>query len=160
MDGAHRVTALAFYGKNVSVALCKGVKPITKFDYKYFKDRGLSWKTMDRIAYEMVLWVPNMHVACLCSNKDESEAITLIDEKLGIVYEKSFKVHPASFQLLIQRVIESQYGEDPIVCLKDKSSHCYSSKGKVSFLFFVAVDLDKIKNVKKNIGGASGIYCM
>lgn len=65
LDGAHRVSALAYYNKKVRIARFPEVERKCRFDYKYFKKRGLSWTTCDLIANYMVKWCNNLYVACL-----------------------------------------------------------------------------------------------
>lgn len=152
LDGAHRVTALAYYDKKIGIARCKGIQPKADFDYKYFKNRGLSWDTMDVIAHEMVRWLPNMYVACLWPKmEDKSKARALIEERFGIVYEKNLQVNMNSFQSLIKKVYDNQpwVGEDNSV--KFKSLQCYGFNGQIQFLFFCANSLDEVLAVKEQI---------
>lgn len=152
LDGAHRVAALAYYDKKVGIALCKGVKQKANFNYKYFRDRGLSWSTMDIVALEMVRWVPNMYVACLWPKmEDKSRARALIEKHFGIVYEKKLKVNLKSFQSLIKRVYDNQPWVSEPNSVKFKSLQCYGFNGQIQFLFFCANSLDKVLAVKEQI---------
>ncbi len=59
LDGAHRVAALAYYNKEVTVAQFQETKA-KMFDCTYFKMRGLRWKTCDIISSEMTYWMGNI----------------------------------------------------------------------------------------------------
>lgn len=157
LDGAHRIAALAFFDKKVGVARCKGVKPKADFDYLYFKNRGLSWRTMDVIANEMMHWVPNMYVACLWPKmRNKAQAVSIIEKKFGIVYEKSLKVNLTTFKLLIQKVYDSQPWVNAPESVCHKSLQCYDFNGQISFLFFVANSLEEVLAVKDEIRGIYG----
>ena len=55
IDGAHRVAALAFWGKDVTV--CKFVcEPQVIFDYSYFLERWMSTHVADLVAKESLNW--------------------------------------------------------------------------------------------------------
>lgn len=152
LDGAHRVAALAYYGKKVGIARCRGVKPKADFDFRYFKNRGLSWDTMDVIANEMVHWIPNMYVACLWPKmKNKSDAHTLIEQQFGIVYEKGLHVNLTSFRALIKRVYEGQPWVNEPDSVNNKSMLCYGFNGVIQFLFFVADNLEEVLAVKEKI---------
>lgn len=152
LDGAHRVATLAYYDKKVGIARCKGIKPKADFDYLYFKNRGLSWSTMDVIANEMVRWVPNVYVACLWPKmKDKSDAHMLIEQQFRIVYEKALHVNLTSFRSLIKRVYEGQPWVNEPESVNHKSLQCYDFKGQILFLFFVANSLDEVLTVKEKI---------
>lgn len=152
LDGAHRVAALAYFDRKVGVALCKGVKPKAAFDYNYFKNRGLSWNTMDVIANEMVRWTSNMYVACLWPKmEDKSRALTLIEHRFGVAYEKKLKVNLKSFQSLISRVYDNQPWVSEPDSVKFKSLQCYGFNGQIQFLFFCANSLDEVLTIKEEI---------
>ena len=152
LDGAHRVSALAYCNKKVNVAICKGVVPKANFDYRYFKDRGLSWDTMDIIAHEMLQWLPDIYVACLWPKmSDQSQAFAWIEETFGIVYERKVKVNYPSFRKLIKKVYENQPWVNEPNSVDDKSLHCYGFNGQLRFLFFVSRDLDKVLFIKEKI---------
>lgn len=157
LDGAHRVAALAYHGKKVGVACCQGVHPKAMFNYRYFRDRGLSWGTMDLIANEMTRWVPNMYVACLWPKMvKKDKAIAMIEEKFGIVYEKSLRVNLASFKSLIKRVYDSQPWVNAPESVNHKSLQCYDFKGQITFLFFAANSIEDVLAVKDSIRGIYG----
>ena len=157
LDGAHRVAALAYYDRKVGIARCKDVKPKADFDFQYFKNRGLSWDTMDVIANEMMHWVPKMYVACLWPKmKNKTQAVSIIEKKFDVVYEKSLKVNLATFKLLIQRVYDSQPWANAPESVCHKSLQCYDFNGQISFLFFVANSLEEVLAVKDEIRGIYG----
>lgn len=63
LDGAHRVAALAYYDRYVTIARFKDVVSNGPFDFNYFKFRGLSWKLLDTVALEMTRWLNSLSAA-------------------------------------------------------------------------------------------------
>ena len=152
LDGAHRTSVLAYYDKKVGVAQFLNVEPKVDFDYIYFKDRGLSWNIMDIIANEMVLWLPDIYVACLWPKMtDKHKAILSIKRNFKIVYNKTVKVNLTSFKRLIAKVYENQSWVNNLDSVNDKSLQCYGFNGQIEFIFFCGNSLDKVLSVKDEI---------
>ncbi len=61
IDGAHRVSTLAFYGKEVEVCRFKDVE-VDKFPYTFFLDRWISRYVADLTAYEGVRWLVGTNI--------------------------------------------------------------------------------------------------
>ena len=152
LDGAHRISALAYFNKTAQVAVIKNRKPKAKFDYNYFKNRGLDWATMDTIALEMAHWLPNLYVACLWpKNKDKSKAKACISNHFKVAYEKKIKTDLASFTRLIARVYANQPWVKEPESLNDKSLNCFGFNGEIEFVFFTADSLEDVLTVKDEI---------
>lgn len=147
LDGAHRIAVLAYYDKQVGIARCKGIKPKARFDYNYFKERGLSWDTMDVIAREMVYWVPDMFVACLLPPiKDKYNALVLIQQRFRVVYEKVLWGNIDSYRSWIRCVCDRQTWVNKLDNVKN-----FDFDGKMLFLFFVANSPDEFLAVREDI---------
>lgn len=152
LDGSHRVAALAYWGKKVCVVLCKGIKQKCDFNYLYFKNRGLSWSTMDKIALEMLEWIPNMHVACLWpAMRDKSIAVDYIKSKFEIAYEKKISVNLKSLEFFIAYIYKSQTWVTHKEYILDKAINCYGRGGYILFLFFTSSIQAEVLQVKDNI---------
>lgn len=157
LDGAHRVAALAYYDKNVGIARCHGVVPKANFDYVYFKNRGLSWDVMDLTANEMVHYLPYVYVACVWPKvSDKSIAMLLIRKQFEIVYERSFKVTYASLSKLIAEVYKNQSWTRNPDSLTDKTLQCFGFDKEITFIFFVADNLQDVQFVKESIRSMYG----
>lgn len=160
LDGAHRVAALALYDKDVVIAQFDDVVAKAKFDYNYFKDRGLSWEICDVIALEMMHWLHNTHVACLWPKMSADEkriAVNEIGNHHTIAYHKDVKL---TLQALVH-FVKSIYGEQPWTksqaAVEDKALRCFGGNEIVSFVFFTAdedlADLIKEKEQLRDIFG-------
>lgn len=158
LDGAHRVAALAYYGRNVGTAVCFGCRPKADFDYLYFKGRGLAWDTMDLIANEMTGYIPNLYAACLWPRiADKQQIVSLISKRFRIVYEKSLKLSFEPFKRLISIVYEGQPWTHIPESLQDKALQCYGFNRKVDFIFFTADELADVIALKDEIRALCGV---
>lgn len=144
LDGAHRIAALAFYNKKVTVALFEDVLPVSQFDYSYFKKRGLSQDICDIIAKEVLNWIPNCFVACLWPKmgNDTQKQIALEHLKSdGVVfYSKKIHVSLSAFGTFIAKVYQMQpwvgNKQNGFAGAKDKALNCYGKNKNVDFIFF------------------------
>lgn len=152
LDGAHRVAALAYWNRKIGVAECKHIKPKCDFNYLYFKNRGLSWSTMDKVALEMLDWIPDMRVACLWPiMKDKSKAIDIIKSNFYIAYEKRISVNLKSFEFFISKVYSAQSWAKKKQYISDKAINCYGNGGEIWFVFFSSNNSSDVIHVKEII---------
>lgn len=154
LDGAHRVAALAYYGKNVTIARFDDVKAKCDFDYTYFKNRGLAWDVADTIALEMVRWLDQLLVACLWPSTDVKQK-QLIVEALGqqhqLAYKKDIRcdLHSlANFVGYIYREQEWTQNKDYVL---DKASRVYGRYALSLVLFVSEASLDTVLKEKDGI---------
>ncbi len=111
LDGAHRVAALAYYDKIVSIARYDSVEAKCDFDYIYFKNRGLSWSVCDVIALEMTRWLDNMRVACvwpLSSMSQQEEVVEHLRMKYPVGYVKQIRCNLKSLTRFVKYIYRSQ----------------------------------------------------
>lgn len=161
LDGAHRVSALAYADKQVKIVCFKNVKCKAKFDYEYFLKRGLSWRIADAIALEMIKWQPNMLIGCLwprMGNTDEKKkVIELINNKYPICYSKFVTTNIESFVHFIAKVYETQSWvgneDNNFAGARDKAINCYASNKQIAFVLFNASNLEEIIKFKERIRG-------
>lgn len=145
LDGAHRLAALAYYDKFVTIAKFENVEPVCQFDYVYFKMRGLPQAISDIIANEIILWKPNCLVACLWprmgSEISKRPAINLLQEHTVPFYHKSFDVNLKSLTLFVAKVYRKQswVGTEKTgyTGAKDKALNCYQRGNGLDLYFFV-----------------------
>lgn len=152
LDGSHRVAALAYYNKEVEVLYFPDVKSKTTFDYNYFINRGLSIKTADAIAIEILAYTSNLHLACIWSPKsnidDNKDALNYIKNKHAVYYLKSMHMSLECFNRLLIFKIEHKSSDD---LLKNLSSNIKTNNGIVQVILFEANNTEEISNIKKAI---------
>lgn len=134
LDGAHRVAALAYYGKSVTIVKFQGVKSKGPFDYRYFKERGLSWKICDIIANEMSVWREDILVACLWPKmgnaKCKDAGLGFLSIYYQICYTKDIAVNLKAVEKLVKYVYAGQPWVHHPESVMDKSVNCYGNTNK------------------------------
>lgn len=154
LDGAHRVAALAFLDKEVTVAQFEGVKAHV-FDYAYFKQRGLSWDICDCIAYEMAQWLPNLYVACLwprLGGRNIVSSLDFIKSHHPIAYKKTLYFNLASATRFVRLIYGHQPWTQSVASVKDKALRIKGSNRKGKLVFFTASEsLEQILDEKNQL---------
>ena len=142
LDGAHRVAALAFYDKEVTIAQFNDVIAKTDFDYIYFKKRGLSWEICDIIALEMSRWCNNFFAACfwprMGDRTDKQHALRMLSGTHQIAYLKETTVNLKSLLHFIKTIYSAQSWTNDYSAVKDKALRCYGKNKTIWFVFFVS----------------------
>lgn len=152
LDGAHRVAALAYFDKEVTCLHFKDVTPKCRFDYLYFRNRGLAWDACDSIAFEMVKWLPNIHVACLWPRmKSKAEALRILQEKYCIGYVSQMKVSLQSMIAFTELVYKGQPWVTNQASVEDKAMQCFGFGCELVFVFFTADNLEDVLSTKDKI---------
>ena len=160
LDGSHRVAALAYYNKEITIAKFEGVAPVCQFDYLYFKKRGLPQNISDTIAKEIMCWMPNCWVACMWPRMGtENQKTSAIDALTNLsvpFYHKSIEVNLSSLTLFIAQIYQKQpwVGTEAnhFAGANDKAVHCYTRGNKLDLFFFASnKSLEEILEVKDRI---------
>ena len=160
LDGAHRVAALAYYDKEVTIAVFEGVTPKGRFDYSYFKTRGLPQKISDIIAKEILYWTPNCLVACMwprMGDDNQKETAKTILETYSIpFYHKSFDISLIELSKFIAKVYRKQRWvgtvADDFAGAKDKAFNCYAKGNTLDLFFFTTTkSLKETLSLKESI---------
>jgi hypothetical protein len=154
LDGAHRVAALAYFGKNVTIVRFDGVEAKCDFDYSYFKNRGLAWGVADMIALEMVKWLEQLLVACLWPSTDVKQKQMII-EMLGsqhqIAYRKDIKCDLQSLAHFVGYIYRGQeWTQNPDYVL-DKASRVYGKSSLSLVMFASESSLETVLKEKNGI---------
>lgn len=163
LDGAHRVSALAFYDKEITIAYFKDVETKCDFDYMYFINRGLSWDLCDMIAFEMSKWCTNMLVACLWpklgSSTFKTHALNQISKSHRITYCKKLNVNQESLTHFVKMIYQSQPWTNNPLAVQDKAIRIYGNGNHcIWFVFFVADSLiEKIQEEKEQLRALYGL---
>lgn len=140
LDGAHRVSVLAFYDKEITIVQFDDSYAKCKFDYTYFKERGLSWEVLDIIAHEMTKWIPNLLVACIWPkvNKLENRDYikNYISTKYKTAYIKQYNLGLSSLTNFIKLIYSNQDWTRNECAVNNKALNCFSSRKLLTFVFF------------------------
>ena len=140
LDGAHRVAALAYYGKTVTIARFDDVKAKCDFDCTYFKNRGMAWDVADTIALEMVKWLDQLLVACLWPStaiKQKQLIIEMLGRTHQLAYRKDIRCDLHSLANFVGYIYRGQeWTQNPDYVL-DKASRVYG-KSTLSLVLFVS----------------------
>ncbi len=151
LDGAHRIAALAFYDRQVTVAQFTDVYSKGEFNYDYFKYRGLSSQVLNKIALEMTQWLPNIKVACIWpSVQNKSFAINLLKNIFQPIFELDLKFSLKQLEDFIGVIYSHQPWTSNLDAVKDKAIHCFGN-GNVRFVLFESCDNDNLIRVKSDI---------
>lgn len=157
LDGAHRVAALAFHNKNVTIVQFKGIKSKGPFDYVYFKERGLQWNICDLIASEISLWKDDILMACLWPQMGDGRhkdiAVEYLKSKYKVCYQTEATVSIKSLELLIPLVYASQPWVNSHSSVLDKSINCFGRTNRtVRFVLMqTSLSLDETIEIKEYI---------
>lgn len=159
LDGAHRVAALAYYDREVTIAQFEDVEAVCTFDYSYFKNRGLAWSVCDTIALELVKWVDNVYAACIWpSNTQNCQqiAVSRLSQQYQIAYIKDIQCNLNSLSNFVGYIYRAQDWTRNPLSVRDKASRVYGKSGlKVAF-FKAGSDLDAVLKEKEEIRQSLG----
>lgn len=149
LDGAHRVAALAYYDKDVTIVQFEDVVAKCDFNYSYFKVRGLNWECLDIIAHEMIKWLPNLLVACVWPRVNDSKnrdyILNYLSSKYEITYIKEFNIGLSSLTNFVHLIYNEQEWTNNENAVKDKAINCFSNTKRLTLIFFESTsDLDSI----------------
>ena len=159
LDGSHRLAALAYFDKKVSIIKFKGVQSAAKFDYAYFIKRGLSIEAADTITYEGFSFINNLYIACLWpkmgSIQERSFARDCFKKKFDLFYIKDLKMSLDNLSMFIYEIYNHQNWVGTInnnfAGARDKAFNCYSANRNVQFIVFKANSIKKVLKVKEDI---------
>ena len=154
LDGAHRVAALAYFDKDVTIAQFDEVEPKCDFDYIYFKNRGLSWETADMIALEMVKWVDQLLAACVWPStnaKQKSQALDYLAKSHVIAYRKDIRCDLRSMSNFVGYIYREQDWTLNPASVFDKASRVYGKSPLTIAQFETDTDLESILEEKDRI---------
>ena len=162
LDGAHRVAALAYYDKKVTIAKFNDVVSKGLFDYNYFINRGLSIETADLIAFEATNWCKHLYAACLWPKLSKSADRELVKDIIKrdnqLLYEKSTLVSLDHLTQFVAKIYASQdwvgTEENHFSGARDKAMNCYSLSKRLDVIFFQSsLPLEEILKMKENVRG-------
>ena len=154
LDGAHRVAALAYFNREVTIAQFNDVDAVCDFDYNYFKNRGLSWSICDTIALEMVKWVDGVYAACIWPSNNQNNqqiAVSELNEQYQVAYIKDIRCNLNSLSSFVGYIYRAQDWTRNSLSVRDKASRVYG-KSNLRVAFFKAEsNLDDVLKEKDEI---------
>ena len=159
LDGAHRIAALAYWDKEVTIARFEEVVPKCQFDYEYFKQRGLSNEISDLIANEICLWNSNVFIACLWPKMgnaiQKGKAKNAIEAFYPPFYSKEVKPTLNALTMFIANIYRRQNWVGDInngyAGAKDKALNCYAFGQDIEFVYFCGKNLEEVLQLKETI---------
>ena len=138
LDGAHRVAALAYYNRQVAIVQFDDIEAKSKFDYVFFKDRGLSKAICDIIALEMIKWKKSVLAACVWpsnSKKQQKLVISSLGKLHALVYQKEISCNFLLLANFVSYIYRDQDWTLNNCAVQDKASRVYG-KSKLLIVFF------------------------
>lgn len=159
LDGSHRIAALAYFDRKVSVLRFPEVQSKAIFDYSYFLRRGLSIESADQIAGEILNYIPNLHIACLWPKmgnaKNKEFAFNYLKKHFSVYYSKTMRMSLEGLSRFIYESYKHQDwvgGEDnDYRGARSKAANCYAANAQVQFVLFEAADLEEVLKAKDAI---------
>lgn len=154
LDGAHRVAALAYFNREVTIVRFDDVEAKCDFDYNYFKNRGLPWDVVDVIALEMVKWLDQLLVACLWPSTDGQQKQSVVEEIAArhlVAYRKDIRCDLRSLANFVGYIYRGQDWTRNADYVLDKASRVYGKSSLSLVLFVSGTSLDQILAEKDKI---------
>lgn len=165
LDGSHRLAALIYFDKEVTIARFNGLKPVCDFDYDYFLKRGLPVSTADTIVNETKDELTNLYVACLWPKmgniKNREFATNYFKDHFQLWYLKNLRMSLGGLSRFVYQIYKSQdwvgTETDGFKGAKNKAISCYSNNGLVQFVVFKADSIDEVIKAKDEIRNHYGL---
>lgn len=159
LDGAHRVAALAYFDKSVSILHFKKVDPVTRFDYKYFQKRGLPSSIADQMVLESLNFTQDLFVACLWPRIGDlagrAFARSYFEEHFEVFYIKNMSMSLENLSMFVYEIYNHQdwvgTKENNYAGARNKAMQCYGSSKIVQFVVFKADTLEEVVAAKESI---------
>ena len=98
LDGSHRVAALAFYGKDVTVCRFDTVEPDIFCSYTFFLERGMPRGEADRVALEALDWLDGIQARIIWPGE------SLPETGRELLYRRDFRLGRRAYRLLRARL--------------------------------------------------------
>ena len=159
LDGAHRISILAYL--NQPVKICRFDKVLSKgpFDYNYFINRGLPRDMADLIALEATNWLPEVRIACIwprlenARKKDAEEC--MLNKSFPIFYDREFSISRKALTLLVTQFFQDQDWiggqEHGYTAAMDNTYRYFARNRKIQFVFFVGDRSQSVSEIKEAI---------
>lgn len=156
LDGAHRVSCCAYFGKKVKVIKFDNLE--RNYGYEFFKYRGMRKDYLDYLIIKYCEIKNNQYVACIwpsaCGNDKISKANNYIYKKTEVLCKKEIKLNFNGLKNLMIQI----YGHQEWVgdfsnnykYVNSKVSSCFADNNIILYIFKMDC-LDKVIELKKEI---------
>ena len=157
-DGAHRVSAAAYFNKNVTVVKFQDIKPNSEYDYKFFTRYLMSTENMGHMANAYAQVMPNCYMACVWPVADRKKLGVIediISEVGTIVYGQDVYLTYTGIRNFMVKIYGHQSWpgtpENGYSGVDEKARACYYKKNPVRSYLFQADSLDDVISAKAKI---------
>ncbi|WP_022752765.1 hypothetical protein [Butyrivibrio fibrisolvens] len=160
-DGAHRVSAAAYYNKNITVIRFHDIKPNSEYDYNFFTRYLMSIENMGYMANAYAHIMPNCYMACVWPVADRNK-IGMIEDIISeigkIVYAQDVYLTYTGLRNFMVSIYGHQKWtgtlENGYSGVDEKARACYYKKNPVRTYLFQASSLDDVVYAKTKIRNA------
>ena len=151
-NGAHRVASAIFLNKEVSTVNLETYDHI--YDYKFFYNRNISLKILERVTTTFIEYANNVHIAFLwpIAKSTDEQIESLIP---NIIYKKEITLTANGAHNLLSQIY---YGEEWLGTVendfsgsKGKLIECFKNFDPVKIVAFQAESLEEVLKIKENI---------
>ncbi len=158
VDGSHRVSTAAYYGKEVMAIRFPELKRFNTYDYVYFRKYLMSDVSMGYMAIQYARLKKNCYMACLWPRADADqigEAESRLRTAGPIVYAQEVYLTYRGICNLMTQIYGHQAWtgsiENHFSGVNGKAEACYREGQPVRTYLFEASDLDSVLEIKKQI---------
>lgn len=157
LDGAHRIAVCAYF--NLPITIIKIPQANQKYDYAFFKSRGLANKYLDLAArilstvrddlYALILW-PRVN-----DNDQRKQIASIISQEFNIFYTKTVNLNYNGLNNLIVQLYEKHdWSGNYMNRYKGasvKTDNCFSHNSPTTFYLIASNDSQHILRLKQKI---------
>jgi hypothetical protein len=159
LNGAHRVAISKFL--NVPIHTVKtNIEPFT-YDYKFFKNRGVSTTILDNAAIKYAEESSNCYLALLWPSSQTNSKLLVEKYFSKLVYSKSIKLDYNGAHNLLSIAYDGEVwlgaAGDNYPGVKNKLVKCFPNFGNVRAFLFEEDDLDAVLALKESIRQQYGV---
>lgn len=99
LDGSHRLAALIYFDKEVTIARFVDVKPVAVFNYEYFLIRGISFNTVSLIAKESINFLNKLSLIVFQEGNLPQDF--LLKNQMSIIFYKRVRLSLDKYRRLL-----------------------------------------------------------
>lgn len=157
VDGAHRLAAALAYGRSVDIVRFRYDPP--RYDYAYFRERGLTSEILDDMALQYCALDSRVRVAVVfpvAKGKDE-QISQILEESRSVVYSKRVSFSKSGRMNLIRLLYRNEpWVGDGVKLTSGLLQHVESrfvGAEPVKFIFMVGADDASNRDAKERVRG-------
>ena len=157
-DGSHRVSAAAYYNKDVMIIRLPGKKPNYDYNYRYFRKYIMNEINMGYMAIQYAYLKNNCFFACIWPSADRNRiqnAEKLLMKLGSIVYSQDVYMTYEGMRSFMVQIYGAQRWvgtiEDKFEGVNAKAHLCYNKRYPVKAYLIEVKESDKVVPIKKKI---------